>query len=86
MTNTENVLLPRQLTAENGARNLLMGEFSEMQTITCPVCDGDKDSIIDCFDCGGSGEITGEITVSWITIKAIYKMIVENLEILELTY
>lgn len=74
----EAVMLPRKLTAANGAKALLMGEFFEVITITCPVCDGDENTIIDCFDCGGSGEITTQTAVSWTTIKAIYNKIVEH--------
>lgn len=75
------VILPRKLTAENGAKALLMGEFFEIESIVCPVCDGDENTIIDCIDCGGSGEIVTPVAVSWTTIKAIYDKIVEGLEV-----
>ena len=47
MTNT--VLMPSALTAENGAKALLIGEFHETLEMACPVC-------------GGSGDIEEDLT------------------------
>ena len=34
------VLVPKKLTAENGAKSVLSGEFSETKFINCPECFG----------------------------------------------
>lgn len=67
-------LLPLALTAENGAKNALIGEFKEEKSISCPECFGDED----CETCDGSGRIHIEIPVSWTTIKAIWAKGVEH--------
>lgn len=53
-------VMPRNLTAENGAKGLLSGEFVEYY---------------EAYD-EEEGEYTVEIPVSWTTIKDIYKKIV----------
>jgi len=83
MTNNANlsdlVMLPRTLTAENGAKALLSGEFAEHDRLECPECieHGSNDT---CETCSGNGYVTIDVPVSWITIKAIYKKIVEHYE------
>lgn len=69
----ETVKLPASLTAENGAKALLMGEFHETFEIECPECNGDG-----CVDCDGRGYFVNEIPVTWSTIKDLYEMIVNN--------
>lgn len=54
------VLVPRELTAENGAKSALIGEFSE----TFDYMDDEGD------------ECQAEIPVSWTTIKEIHKKMV----------
>lgn len=54
--------LPTELTAENGAKALLNGEFHE-----------DFDYYID-----GLGHTSAEVPVSWTTIKEIYSKIVNH--------
>lgn len=56
------VMVPRELTAENGAKAFLSGEFSE----TFDYMDEEGD------------ECQAEIPVSWTTIKAIHKKMVER--------
>ncbi len=75
------VLMPRRLTAENGAKGLLSGEFHESTDIECPECLGDGDDSYgdDCPECSGTGKVQQRITVEWDTIKRIYDMAVENL-------
>lgn len=51
------VMVPMRLTAENGAKGALSGEFSETKLVNCPECFGDDE----CETCDGSGKI--EITV-----------------------
>ncbi|MDM3222457.1 hypothetical protein OGV71_12055 [Citrobacter sp. Cf088] len=66
-------LVPKRLTAENGAKSVLSGEFSETKFINCPECFGDDD----CETCDGSGRIEITVPVTWTTIKAIWDKGVE---------
>lgn len=68
------VLVPKKLTAENGAKSVLSGEFSETKFINCPECFGDDD----CETCDGSGRIEITVPVSWTTIKEIWAKGVEH--------
>ncbi|UIF90909.1 hypothetical protein KAF44_32505 [Cupriavidus necator] len=70
--------MPSALTAENGAKALLSGEFHETFSSACPACGGDVEED-DCGVCEGSGTVEIRIPVSWTTIKAIYAMAVEHL-------
>ncbi|BEA28027.1 ead/Ea22-like family protein [Escherichia coli] len=62
------VIVPKKLTAENGAKGVLSGEFSETTFISCLECFGDDD----CETCDGSGRIEIKVPVSWTTIKTIW--------------
>lgn len=62
------VIVPKKLTAENGAKGVLSGEFSETTFISCPECFGDDD----CDTCDGSGRIEIKAPVTWTTIKSIW--------------
>ncbi|EDA4830149.1 DUF550 domain-containing protein [Salmonella enterica] len=68
------VLVPKKLTAENGAKSVLSGEFSETKFINCPECFGDDD----CETCDGSGRIEITVPVTWTTIKDIWAKGVEH--------
>ncbi len=68
------VMEPKKLTAENGAKSLLSGEFLETTFISCPECFTDEE----CESCDGSGRIKIEVPVSWTTIKAIWNKGVEH--------
>ncbi|MDH0784638.1 hypothetical protein N5D10_15595 [Citrobacter freundii] len=70
------VMVPMRLTAENGAKGLLSGEFSETKFINCPECFGDDE----CETCDGSGRIEITVPVSWTNIKAIWAKGVEHFE------
>lgn len=61
-------LVPKKLSAENGAKGALSGEFSETKFINCPECFGDEE----CETCDGSGRIEISVPVTWTTIKAIW--------------
>ncbi|QGS16088.1 hypothetical protein FOC46_22260 [Citrobacter portucalensis] len=67
-------LVPKRLTAENGAKSVLSGEFSETKFINCPECFGDDD----CETCDGSGRIEITVPVTWTTIKDIWAKGVEH--------
>ncbi|EHJ3833310.1 molecular chaperone DnaJ [Salmonella enterica] len=62
------VMVPKRLTAENGAKGALSGEFSETTFISCLECFGDDD----CDTCDGSGRIEIKVPVTWTTIKSIW--------------
>lgn len=47
------VMVPMRLTAENGAKGALSGEFSETKFVNCSECFGDDE----CETCDGSGEL-----------------------------
>nr|WP_239660267.1 MULTISPECIES: DUF550 domain-containing protein [Klebsiella] len=68
------VMVPMRLTAENGAKGALSGEFSETQFVNCPECFGDDE----CETCDGSGRVEIKVPVSWTTIKAIWVKGVEH--------
>lgn len=69
------VLVPNRLTAENGAKGVLSGEFSETKFINCPECFGEDE----CETCDGSGRLEITVPVTWTTIKAIWAKGVEHL-------
>lgn len=74
----ETVIMPKKLTAESGAKALLMGEFSIPFPAECPECGG-KDTHEDCRTCDGNGQIMIKINVPWVTIKEIYSKAVHHL-------
>lgn len=68
------VMVLKKLTAENGAKSVLTGEFSETKFINCPECFGDDE----CETCDGSGRIEITVPVSWTNIKAIWAKGIEH--------
>lgn len=73
--------MPKALTAENGAKALLMGEFHETVIMQCESCEGDGHFDDEpCFDCDGAGDYALEVTIEWTTIKEIYAMYVKYVE------
>ncbi|MGG8178068.1 hypothetical protein PGO67_18285 [Klebsiella aerogenes] len=68
------VMVPMRLTAENGAKGALSGEFSETKFVNCPECFGDDE----CETCDGSGRIGITVPVTWTTIKEIWAKGVEH--------
>lgn len=84
----EKVILPKELTAENGAKALLMGEFFEETKARNPqwcADDCERTELADCSTCMEVDDkdkeeyFTQKVPVSWTTIKEIYKMIVKEL-------
>lgn len=75
--NTESVLMPKELTAESGAKAVLTGEFSEEIELTCATCDFHGVQR-DCEICGGEISYMQSVTISWPTIKRIYARAVET--------
>lgn len=70
--------MPKTLSAENGAKALLIGEFSESIHIPNPdYCGcGQCDFCIERPDESETREI--QVPVSWTTIKRIYQRIVQT--------
>jgi len=74
------VVMPIELTAENGAKGLLIGEFYETVEVDNPEYCGCGE----CDWCRGAGlnepqNFDEKVPVSWTNIKEIYKKAVENL-------
>lgn len=75
---TKKVIMPRELTAENGAKALLSGEFYEEDEVDCMYYD-DVCCNTECGICHGTGAYIRKTLISWTNIKAIYAMAVKNL-------
>jgi hypothetical protein len=69
--------MPKTLTAENGAKSALSGEFAEKFDLTCQECADAGEVCDDCEVCGGSGLNSVDVPVEWSTIKDIYRKAVE---------
>lgn len=81
----ETILMPKSLTAENGSKSLLIGEFHETVILQCEECNDEgffDDDLVDviCEECDGSGDYAQEVPIKWTTIKEIYAMCVEHFE------
>ena len=75
-------VMPKALTAENGAKSLLIGEFHETVIMQCEECEGDGFVCYEgigeiCECCTGAGDYALKVHVSWTTIKNIYAMYAE---------
>jgi len=85
---SEAIKMPKELTAENGAKGLLSGEFKEVIDIYCDNCNSGtvtdpSGSEYECEECSGSGYVNQSVPISWSTIKDIYAMAVKHLEVKE---
>lgn len=69
-------IMPESLTAENGAKGALSGEFFTETDIKCEECGGDCDEDDPCEHCNDLGVQTVRTAIGWSTIKDIYKMAV----------
>lgn len=74
-------LMPTRLTAENGAKGLLSGEFHLESVHICHECDGDDETDPECDVCGGEGEYTNRHQITWDDLKDIYNKAVSGLSI-----
>ncbi|MBV4507664.1 hypothetical protein HU751_022800 [Pseudomonas sp. BW13M1] len=72
-------LMPRRLTAENGAKALLLGEFKLEVTRECPECLELDEPADGCEICDGQGEYAQRHTIPWDQIKFIYSEAVKGL-------
>lgn len=74
-------IMPRRLTAENGAKALLLGEFKLDVTKECPECCELEEPTEGCEICDGEGEYGQQYTISWDQIKFIYSKAVSGLAV-----
>ncbi len=74
-------IMPRQLTAENGAKALLLGEFKLLVTKECPECCELEEPTEGCSICDGEGEYGQKHTIPWDQIKFIYSKAVSGLAV-----
>lgn len=74
-------IMPRQLTAENGAKALLLGEFKLLVTKECPECYELEEPTEGCSICDGEGEYGQKHTIPWDQIKYIYSEAVSGLAV-----
>lgn len=74
-------LMPRQLTSENGAKALLLGEFKLEVTRECPECLEHEEPAEGCEICDGEGEYVQRHIIPWDEIKHIYSEAVRGLAI-----
>ena len=74
-------IMPRQLTAENGAKALLLGEFKLLATMECPECCELDEPTEGCSICDGEGEYGQKHTIPWDQIKFIYSKAVSGLAV-----
>jgi len=72
-------LMPRRLTAENGAKALLLGEFKLEVTRECPECLELEEPAEGCEICDGEGEYAQRHTTPWVKINFIYGETVKGL-------
>lgn len=72
-------IMPRRLTAENGAKALLLGEFKLEVTRECPECLELEEPLEGCEICDGEGEYGQRHTIPWDQIKFIYSEAVKGL-------
>lgn len=74
-------IMPRQLTAENGAKALMLGEFKLLVTKECPECCELEEPTEGCSICDGEGEFGQKHTIPWDQIKCIYSKAVSGLAV-----
>lgn len=72
-------IMPNRLTAENGAKALLLGEFKLEVTRECPECLELEEPLEGCEICDGEGEYGQRHTIPWDQIKFIYSEAVKGL-------
>jgi hypothetical protein len=72
-------LMPTRLTAENGAKALLLGEFKLEVTQECPECRELDEPVEGCEICDGEGEYGQRHLIPWDKIQYIYSEAVRGL-------
>ncbi|WP_178081562.1 hypothetical protein [Pseudomonas sp. Choline-3u-10] len=72
------IVMPCALSAENGAKAALTGEFRIGHETTCSGCYYDDEPDEECEVCGGEVTYTEHVTVPWDTIKEVYAAAVKR--------
>ncbi|MNI22295.1 hypothetical protein D3C81_1965490 [compost metagenome] len=72
-------MMPTRLTAENGAKALLLGEFKLEVTHDCPECVDLDEPSEGCEICDGEGGYGQQHMIPWDKIKFIYSEAVKGL-------
>ena len=75
------LLMPRYLSAENGAKAALIGEFFVEDERQCRECDDETPFVEDCESCDCAGVVAIKHPIPWDTIKRIYEKAVDTLEV-----
>lgn len=83
MSQENTVMMPTELTAANGGKGLMIGEFKVSRFLECGHCDHGQYQVSEddyeiCDLCNGEGGWNIEVDVDWTTIKAIYAKAVEH--------
>ncbi|MFV3289157.1 hypothetical protein ACNFBR_10490 [Pseudomonas sp. NY11955] len=71
--------MPKRLTAENGAKALLLGEFKLEVTQECQECREQDEPVEGCEICDGEGVYGQCHIIPWDKIKYIYSVAVKGL-------
>lgn len=73
------IIMPKELTAENGAKGIFIGQFSETFEMTC-LCEPCEKNYNDlpCEVCNDTGTYLQTTIISWSNIKDIYKLAVKH--------
>lgn len=74
-------IMPRRLTAENGAKALLLGELKLKVTLECLECRELEEPADGCEICDGEGEYAQRHMIPWEKIKLIYSEAVKGLDL-----
>lgn len=74
-------IMPKRLTAENGAKALLLGEFKLQSSHECPECRELEEPSEGCEICDGEGEYGQNHVLPWDLIKFIYSKAVKGLAV-----
>ena len=76
----KNVIMPKELTAENGAKYLMMGEFFVEIDVDNPNHCGCEDENCDrCMDGNEPETLNHRVYLDWTIIKEIYAKAVKHL-------
>jgi len=71
------VYVPCELTAENGAKAAMTGEFKIDVPMVCSACNF-HEAQVDCEVCGGEVNYMQSVTIPWDSIKNIYRAAVKH--------
>jgi hypothetical protein len=72
------VMVPERLTAENGAKAALSGEFYVTHWEDCPECEDDPERLTDCPICEGEGRVKSSEPITWTQIKEIWDLAIAH--------